>query len=219
MILHVAERANQVGNKDELVVATDDERIVQVVEKAGFHAVLTPQHLASGSDRVGWVAKSLNYDIVVNIQGDEPLFDISAVEQGIEAMKEDRNLNVVTLGYPLEDVQTWQNPNVVKIVTDAHSNALYFSRSPIPNFRDGSFRPASFLYQHVGIYIYRRSFLLQFINWHPSPLEEAEKLEQLRILEQGYRIKVVVSAQPSIGVDTLEDVQRISKLMKPEGFH
>lgn len=218
LILHVLQRAREIPDVDRIVVATDDERIVRTVSDAGYEAVMTPKNLQSGSDRVGWVAKKLPSDIVVNLQGDEPLIDTDAVKKAIDVVKEDGHVSVSTLGFTLRLETTWKNPNVVKVITDENNFALYFSRLPIPYFRDGRFIPLPVLYQHLGVYVYRREQLLQFITWKPSLLENAEKLEQLRILSRGYKIKVVSAAATSPGVDTANDIETVEKILKERGL-
>ncbi len=218
LILHVLDRAREIPEIDRIIVATDDERVLKVVQDAGEQALMTPEDLPSGSDRVGWVSRKLTDDIVVNLQGDEPLIDARAVNNAIIELKADPTLMVTTLGYPLTRPKNLNDPNVVKVITDEERNALYFSRQPIPYFRDGTFFPVPGLYQHLGVYIYRREFLLQFVEWEMSPLEKAEKLEQLRILSKGYRIKVVETEYPSFGVDTPQDVIRLEEMLKKQGL-
>jgi len=218
LILHVLERAKEIQGVDRVIVATDDERIVQAVEQAGEEAIMTPESLVSGSDRVGWVAKNQNCDIVVNLQGDEPLIDALAVQQAIDTLKSDRNLQVATLGYPLSKRKAWQDQNIVKVITDEYQNALYFSRQPIPFFRDGNFLPFPGLFQHLGVYVYRRNFLLKFLEWEKSYLEEVEKLEQLRIMYKGYKIRVVPTQSPSFGVDTPDDLVKVEEMLKQKGW-
>jgi 3-deoxy-manno-octulosonate cytidylyltransferase (CMP-KDO synthetase) len=218
LILHVLQRAREIPDVDRIIVATDDERIVRAVSDAGYEAVMTPENMPSGSDRVGWVAKKLTSDIVVNLQGDEPLIDTNAVKKAIEVVKQDGQIPVSTLGFPIRLETTWKNPNVVKVITDENNFALYFSRLPIPYFRDGRFIPLPILYQHLGVYVYRRKQLLQFITWESSPLENAEKLEQLRILSRGYKIKVIPAVAASPGVDTAHDIETVEKILKERGW-
>ncbi len=217
LISHVVERAKEIPAVDRIIVATDDARIAKVVKEGGNEAVMTPANLRSGSDRVGWVARDLECDIVVNLQGDEPLIDAAGVGQAIEAVEQDPQLHVSTLGYPLKEEERWKNPAVVKVLTDNSGRALFFSRLPIPYFRDSNFRPLPVLFQHIGVYIYRRDFLLEYVTWEPADLEEAEKLEQLRILDRGFAIKVIEARLPSVGVDTADDVKIVEQLIKEKG--
>lgn len=214
LILHVLQRAREIPGSERIIVATDDQRIADVVAQAGGEAVLTPPELPSGSDRVGWVAKNLACDIVVNLQGDEPFVDVNAVQSAIGVLERDERWQVATLGYPLTDEKLWNDPHVVKVLTDREQSALYFSRQPIPYFRDHRFRPTDGLLQHIGVYLYRREFLLKFLSWEPVPLEQAEKLEQLRILYHGYDIYVERANFPSVGVDTPEDVKKVEQLLE-----
>lgn len=212
LIHHVIDRAREIAVADQIVVATDDERILRVVGEYGAEAVLTPADLASGSDRVGWAARRMECQIVVNLQGDEPLIDTRAVEKAVNELLEDPSLNVATLGYPLRNVEDWRNENVVKVLTDQDGRALYFSRQSLPFFRGADFSPLPVLFQHIGVYIYRRRFLLNYLTWPVAPLEAAEKLEQLRILHHGEKIKVIPADNPSLGVDTPADVERLATL-------
>jgi len=214
LILHVLDRAKEIKGVDRVIVATDDERIAKAVKQDGEEAIMTPEDLKTGSDRVGWVIKNLNCDIVINLQGDEPLIDTVAIQNAIEALKLDNDLQVTTLGFPLKSKKVWRNPNVVKIVTDENQNALYFSRESIPFFRNGKFQYLDGLYQHLGVYIFRREFLLKFLEWESSPFEIAEKLEQLRILAKGYKIRVIKTDSPSFGVDTPDDIAKVEELLK-----
>jgi 3-deoxy-manno-octulosonate cytidylyltransferase (CMP-KDO synthetase) len=218
LILHVLERAKEINGIDRVIVATDDERIIEAVNQEGEEAIMTPESLESGSDRVGWVAKTLSCDIVVNLQGDEPLIDATAIQNAVIALKKEPTLKVSTLGFPLMKKRNWQDQNIVKVLTDENQNALYFSRQPVPFFRDGSFHSLSVLYQHLGVYVYRRDFLLQFLEWEKSDLEKVEKLEQLRILNKGYKMRVIPTNSPSFGVDTPEDLIKVEEMLKKKGW-
>ncbi len=219
MIHRVYEQARRAKLIDRLIVATDDERIAGVVRKFGGEVILTPPGIRSGSDRVAFVAKSLaEGNIVVNIQGDEPLIAPEMIDQAIRPLADDPSIPVGTLVRKIDSVEEMLNPGIVKVVIDENGFALYFSRSPIPYARDMK-RMEEWLehhqyYKHIGLYVYRRSFLLKFAGWDESPLERAEKLEQLRILEHGYRIKTAVTTFDSIPVDTAEDVERVKKLLQ-----
>lgn len=217
LIIHVWERAREISGVHRVIVATDEERIFRVVQDAGGEAEMTPADLPSGSDRVGYVAKKVRAEIIVNLQGDEPLIDTQAIEKAIAVVSSVPQLKLATLGYPLEKEEIWKDPNVVKVVTDEKNNALYFSRHPIPYFRDSSFTPLSCLFQHLGVYIYRKKFLLEFLQWNLSPLEKTEKLEQLRVLSKGYKIRIIPANFPSPGVDTPQDVLRVEEMLKNRG--
>ncbi len=222
IVQHVYERATQAKTLAEVLVATDDERVKTVVEQFGGKCVLTSPEHPSGTDRIAEVARSLDADVVVNIQGDEPLIAPEAIDAAVQPFLSDPSLKMTTLATPIEDETEYRNPNVVKVVVDRDGFALYFSRSPLPFFRpkgamgeqpqfvvpaEAPLRPL----RHIGLYAYRREFLLQFAQWAPTSLEQAEGLEQLRALEHGVRIKVVVTPYRSVGVDTPEDLRRLEE--------
>ncbi len=213
LIVHVLERARQISRRDRIIVATDHEEIARVVREAGGEAVMTPSDLSSGSDRVGWVVRQSPAEIVVNLQGDEPLVDVKAIDRAIEFLQKNPEVPVATLGCKMRNETDWTNPHVVKVLTDLRGRALYFSRTPIPFFRDASFRPLPRLYQHIGVYIFRKDFLVQYLEWEPTDWEKAEQLEQLRILEHGYPIQVLESALPTLGVDTREDLEKVTAIL------
>jgi 3-deoxy-manno-octulosonate cytidylyltransferase (CMP-KDO synthetase) len=221
LVQHVYERAAQSRRAAQVVVATDDPRIVAAVEGFGGAAVLTRRDHASGTDRVAEVAQQLDAEIIVNLQGDEPLVDPAALDLLPDLLRRDPGADVATLAVPIASAEQWHNTNCVKVVCDAAGRALYFSRSPIPYVRDGepdfAARPARFL-QHLGLYAYRRAFLLQLARMQPHPLEEAEKLEQLRVLALGQRIHVGVVAHAGSGVDTFDDYQQFVRLYRQEGL-
>jgi 3-deoxy-manno-octulosonate cytidylyltransferase (CMP-KDO synthetase) len=222
LIQHVHERACQSRRADQVIVATDDPRIVAAVEGFGGQVVLTRRDHASGTDRVAEVARQLDADVIVNLQGDEPLVDPAALDLLPDLLRRDAGADMATLAVPITSAEQWQNPNCVKVVCDAAGRALYFSRSPIPFVRDGepdfAARPARFL-QHLGLYAYRRAFLLQLARLPQHPLEETEKLEQLRVLALGQRIHVGVVAHAGCGVDTFDDYQHFVRLYRQEGLH
>ena len=211
VILHVVEQANKCALVDDVLVATDDERILKAVESAGFRALMTsPAHL-SGTDRVAEAAMQSDAEIIVNIQGDEPMIDPDSVDSAVKALLDDRALNVSTLGLPIDDPAEIEDPNVVKVVTDRSGMALYFSRSVIPYNRAGEKQPP--VMKHLGLYVYRRAFLLEYAALKPTELEMTERLEQLRILEHGFGIKVVTANRDSIGIDTPEDLIKAEALL------
>jgi 3-deoxy-manno-octulosonate cytidylyltransferase (CMP-KDO synthetase) len=211
LIQHVYERACQVRGPDAVTVATDDPRIVAAVESFGGRVVLTRRDHPSGTDRVAEVARRLDADLVVNLQGDEPYLEPAALDLLLRLLEDDDGADMATLAVPLVTLEDWLDPNCVKVVCDAVGRALYFSRSPIPYVRDGqptfADRPTRFL-QHLGVYAYRRAFLLGLSQLPPEPLEQTEKLEQLRVLALGRRIQVGVVEHQGRGVDTYDDYLR-----------
>lgn len=204
LVVMTARSAMASGAFDAVMVATDSQRIVDVVEKAGFKAFLTDPALPSGTCRIGEVAKLTNADVYVNIQGDEPLIDGEGLRRVADAFS-DPAVNMATLSFPLRE-EDENNPNAVKLVTDARGDALYFSRSllPFPRSRDG-FAPR----KHIGVYGYRRDTLLQLLELPACDLEKIESLEQLRALYHGIKIRVLPAARDSIGVDTQADLDRV----------
>ena len=217
LIQHVYERACQARNVHEAIVATDDSRIIAAVESFGGRVVMTSSDHVSGTDRVAEVAHELDADVIVNLQGDEPLIEPSAIELLPSLLERNLEAAAATLAVPLTSEERWQNPNCTKVVCDDRGRALYFSRSPIPFVRDGrpdfTSQPPRFL-QHLGIYAYRRAFLLRLASQEPSPLEQLEKLEQLRILALGRTIQVGIVAHSSPGVDTYEDYKEFVRIYR-----
>ena len=209
----VWERAKKAKRLDRLLVATDDDRIVKVVRKFGGEVVMTSAALPSGTDRVWQAAKETSAQIIVNIQGDEPLLTPPMIDQLVEGLRQESAAQMATLRYRMKGPEGYNDPNVVKVVTDQNGWALYFSRAPIPAHRSAD-AGSIVWYKHIGLYAYRRNFLEQFVGWAPSALESAEGLEQLRALERGARIKVLDSLQNTIGVDTPEDLKRVERLIK-----
>jgi 3-deoxy-manno-octulosonate cytidylyltransferase (CMP-KDO synthetase) len=211
---------NAMGSKllDFLIVATDDERIYNVVKSFGGNVIMTPSDIQTGTDRVAYVLNEFDADIVANIQGDEPLLTSEMIDRAIEPFLNSEKVDISTLAVKINDVDLIFNPNVVKVVFDKDKIALYFSRSPIPFCRDAKnekdwLRLGNF-YKHIGLYVYSRESLLKFVSLRRSSLEEIEKLEQLRALENGFRIKVVISESDTIGVDTPEDVEKVVAFLK-----
>lgn len=218
MILHVCEKADMAG-ADEVIVATDDERIVDCVETAGFQAILTRAEHNSGTERLAEVAQTLAWaddTIVVNCQGDEPLIPPECIQQVATALAAQNQASVATLCAPLRPREDAFNPNAVKVVRDKNDYALYFSRATIPWDRDNSphhtVSDAFDYFRHIGIYSYTVGFLKRYMTWPASQLEQIESLEQLRILYQGERIVVsAVDQIPEAGVDTQEDLDRLNR--------
>jgi 3-deoxy-manno-octulosonate cytidylyltransferase (CMP-KDO synthetase) len=217
LVQHVYERACQARCASTVIVATDDPRIVAAVNGFGGRVVLTRRDHPSGTDRVAEVASRLDADAIINLQGDEPLIDPAALDLLAERLEHDRQANMATLAVPLASQESLHDPNCVKVVCDRSGRALYFSRSPIPFVREGSpnfvARPARFL-QHLGVYAYRRAFLLELAQLPPDPLEQLEKLEQLRVLARGGVIQVGVIEHAGQGVDTYEDYQRFVRFFQ-----
>lgn len=221
MIQHVYERVQRAKYVDEVLVATDDHRIIDEVESFGGKARMTSSDHQSGTDRIAEVAMDCDSQIVVNVQGDEPLVLPEVIDMAIEPLLKDPQIKVSTLKTTILEESELSDPNVVKVVTDLAGFALYFSRFPIPFLRDNwndlasikGFSQPNLSYRHIGLYVYRKEILLLFSRMEPSPLEKSEKLEQLRILENGYRIKVVPTVHDSIGVDVPEDILRVEKVL------
>ena len=216
MILRVYERAGKAKLVKDVIVATDDKRIFDAVKGFKGKVIMTSASHKSGTDRLAEVAANLKCDIVINVQGDEPLIEPKMIDDALSPMMADANLEMATLKTKIIDEAELNNPNIVKVVTDKNDFALYFSRYPIPFMRGGSpnseLQTPNFHYKHIGLYVYRKDFLLKFAQMKPTPLEEAEKLEQLRILENGYKIKVVETKYNSIGVDTIEDLEKVRRI-------
>ena len=225
MIQHVYERTRRARGLSRVLVATDDERIAAVVRGFGGEAVMTSEAHATGTDRLAEAVLATDADIVVNVQGDEPMLDPSGIEAALAPMAASASLAMATLSLPLTSVDEMLSPAVVKVVTDKDGDALYFSRSPIPFVRVGAtsdLRAAAaeaiargLARKHVGLYVYRREALLRFAALPPAPLEEAEGLEQLRALHHGMRIRVVAAeGESGVAVDTPEDLERVRFLMR-----
>ncbi|HID69278.1 MAG TPA: 3-deoxy-manno-octulosonate cytidylyltransferase [Desulfobacterales bacterium] len=222
MIQHVVERAKAVKLLSRVVVATDDQRIADCVASFGGEFVLTRNDHVSGSDRLAEAAELLDiseHDVVVNIQGDQPLFDAEVVEQVAGPLLEDPSLPMSTLIYKIVRPEEISDPNHVKTVFDHENNALYFSRAPVPFQRNPEDEDSPTYYKHLGFYAYRKGFLLTFVALPEGEWERFEKLEQLRALEYGYKIKVVLTTHDSIEVDTPEDLKRVEEFITntPQG--
>ncbi len=217
MIQHVWERTKGARYLSGVLVATDDERIAQCVRSFGGKVCLTSGDHLSGTDRVAEVAWSNPADLYVNIQGDEPLIDPDAIDAAILSVDSDEEISMGTLKKRITDPLEITNPNVVKVVTNLAGDAIYFSRSPIPFERSPRSGQPGY-YKHVGLYIYRREFLLRFSDLPVGPLETSEKLEQLRALENGVRIRVGLTEYESFGVDTPADLDRVNQLFALESI-
>jgi 3-deoxy-manno-octulosonate cytidylyltransferase (CMP-KDO synthetase) len=243
MICWVVERALAARNVARAIVATDDERIVSAVKSAGFEALMTRTDHQSGTDRIAEVAAALpDAEIIVNVQGDEPLIAAATIERAVEAIEGEGNwgtaekgnegtekgeIGIVTTWEPMEFAADVFSPDIVKVVVDECERAIYFSRSPVPYPRDavrqhGSLEAAILaepalltnFRKHTGLYVYRRDVLLAFASWPASDLEKLESLEQLRALEHGVKIKAIEASTPSIGVDTMADLERVREMMR-----
>lgn len=216
MIAHVYERVARARLIDDVIVATDDDRIAHIVRQFGGNVIMTPDTVESGTDRVAFAAASTPADIIVNVQGDEPLLKPEMVDEAVQPLIDDGALKVGTLVRVIESQHELTNPNIVKVVLDKDCYCLYFSRSVIPHERDS--RPDKWpsihtYYKHIGLYVFRKTFLSQFTSLQQTPLELTENLEQLRILENGFRIKAAVTTYDSIPVDTQEDLERVRMIM------
>jgi 3-deoxy-manno-octulosonate cytidylyltransferase (CMP-KDO synthetase) len=219
MIQWVYERTAAARVLDEVVVATDDERILKAVQGFGGRARLTSPDHQSGTERVVEAAAGLAADIIVNVQGDEPLIKPEMIAQAVAPLKEGEAASMATLRYPITNREELEDPNIVKVVCDHADYALYFSRFPIPYDRTAGNNKGvidGLYWKHIGLYVYRWDFLKTWKQLEPSELERLEQLEQLRALENGYRIKVLSSRYDSWGVDTPADVDRIYKLLQTE---
>ncbi len=212
MICRVWERANQAKSVAEVIVATDDERILQAVEKNHGRAMMTRADHKTGTDRLAEVAEKFpDAEVVVNVQGDEPLIEPSLIDELVAEFVEDKNLQMATVATELFDAEEMRNPNNVKVVLDKNNNALYFSRSLIPYPRNIG---KSKIFKHIGIYAYRQNFLLDYAKMEPTPLEQSESLEQLRALENGFKIRVIKSSCRFVGVDTDEDLELVNEIYR-----
>ena len=212
MLQHVYERASLARYLTATIIATDDERVHEAARSFGARVVMTRADHVSGTDRVAEAASGEDAELVVNIQGDEPLIDPAAIDAAILPLAHDPEIVMGTLKKAIEDPREITDANVVKVVTDRNGDAIYFSRCPIPYERDQA-RPGIH-FKHIGLYVYRRDFLLGFSALPVGPLEQAERLEQLRALENGYRIRVVETECESLGVDTPEDLERVCRLFE-----
>ncbi len=210
MIQWVWEAASKSTMLEDLIIATDDERVIKAAETFEGKAVLTSKDYSSGTDRICEVVNPLDVKVVINIQADEPLINSSMIDELARILLEDTSIQVATLRYRIEDSDELNDPNVVKVVTDKDDFALYFSRSLIPYTHDAR-RTTHDAYKHIGMYAYTKDFLFTFANLTPSFLEQAEQLEQLRALEHGYKIKVIDAGCDSISVDTPRDLEKVRK--------
>jgi 3-deoxy-manno-octulosonate cytidylyltransferase (CMP-KDO synthetase) len=216
LLCRVWEQSTQAGNLESVIIATDDMRIAEAAFEWGAEVALTSPRHRSGTDRVAEVArKAKNVAYIVNIQGDEPLVDPRLIDRLVEKLRSDRTVGIVTAAHPFERVTEASSPHQVKVVVDGKNHALYFSRAVIPFPR--SFQRTKYL-RHQGIYGFRRDILLQFVKWKPAPLERAESLEQLRALENGVKVHVLITGRGSPGIDTPKDATALEqKLARAKG--
>lgn len=214
VIQHVWERASQATKLDTVIIACDDERILKAAKDFGAQAVLTSRDHASGSDRIAEAVASIDTDIVVNIQGDEPLIEPTVIDDLVQALFDDSSCVMATVIKKLDDIQELQDPNVVKVTIDKNGCALYFSRSEIPFNREKNGAKNIQYYKHLGLYAYRKEFLAVYTKLPRSHLEEIEQLEQLRALEAGYKIKTIETTTDTIGIDTRQDLEKVAALLK-----
>lgn len=232
MVCWVAERALAARNVDRVIVATDSQQIVDAVQANGIEAIMTAADHTSGTDRVAEVAAKISHaEIIVNVQGDEPMISPETIERAVDTMAlemaKPNGAGIVTTWEPIESLNDLLNPDLVKVVLDDHKIAVYFSRSPIPYPRDAAKKHGSpeaalanepellkLFRKHTGLYVYQRDVLLQFTKWPQSQLEKTEALEQLRALEHGVKIKVVQACAVSTGVDTADDLERVRALFE-----
>ena len=220
LVQRVFEQAAKAQRLDKVIVATENTRILEAVEAFGGDAMLTSPECATGTDRVAEVARAYDCDLVLNIQGDEPLMRPEMIDQLVEGMQSDPKCVMGTLARKLESTANLDNPNVVKVALAQNGNALYFSRSRVPFVRDArsgdsqEWLTLARFYKHLGIYAFRREFLLKFVELPHGELERTEKLEQLRALENGFSIKVLITPHDSIGVDRPEDVELVEQILR-----
>ena len=224
MVQHVYERAIQAQTLDDVIVATDDKRIFDCVKSFSGKVVMTSVDCSTGTDRVAEVAADeygvlslQDSDIIVNVQGDEPLLEPTMLDQMMQPFFDNPSIQVSTLAQLIPSEEDYRNPNVVKVVTDKNGFAMYFSRSPIPGDKTQKWHEGIKSYRHIGLYAYKRSCLLKFIKMSPAFLEQIEGLEQLRFLENGIPIKVVETQFSTIGVDTPLDLQKVIEVLKKGG--
>lgn len=211
MICRVYDRASQAAKISKTIVATDDERILNAVQEHGGEAMMTRKDHPTGTDRLAEVAASFpEAELIINVQGDEPLIEPSLIDELAGVFEQDPELQMATVKTEITDEEEKTNPNNVKVVTDKNGYALYFSRSLMPYPR----HEGCPVYKHIGIYAYKRDFLLQYAKMESTPLESAESLEQLRALENGYRIKVVETKAKFVGVDTAEDLEKVNEIYR-----
>lgn len=214
MIQYVWERGKESLLLDDLVIACDDERVAAVAKEFGAKVVLTAKAHASGTDRIIEVVNPLDVKIVINIQGDEPLIHPTMIDTVAQALLDDNTVSMATIMKKIEDPNEINDPNVVKVVVDKNNFALYFSRATIPHHAQNSEVKAAVYYKHIGLYGYTKDFLFTYKNLQVSDLEKVECLEQLRILQEGFRIKVIETKYDTVGVDVPEDLEKVKLYLR-----
>ncbi len=217
MLQHVWERAKEAHQLDELIIACDDERIASAAKGFGAKVVLTSKDHISGSDRLCEVVNPLDVKVVINIQGDEPLIHPTMIDKVARALLDDNSISMATIMKAIDDPEVINDPHVVKVVIDKNNFALYFSRSPIPHHAGNSEIKLPVYFKHIGLYGYTKDFLFTYKNLPVSYLEKVERLEQLRVLEEGLRIKVIETKYDTIGVDTPEDLEKVKEYLRKSG--
>ena len=213
LIQRVWERVKSAKKIDEIYIATDNQKIVEVVNSFGGNAILTSTKHQSGTDRIAEAVENIDTDLVINVQGDEPLIDPNLIDSFVELFKNDYEVYFASAMHRIGTLEDLDNPNVVKVISDLKNNAIYFSRSRIPFSRDGEISVENY-FQHIGIYAYKKDFLLRYSQLPQTYFEKIEKLEQLRAIENGFKIRMVETDYRSVGVDTLEDLERVRGLIK-----
>lgn len=214
LVIRVFLQASRCSSITDVIVATDDERIVQVVEAEGGRTMMTPSDLPTGGDRVAFAAREFGpVDCVLNIQGDDPLVGPDMIDPLVSMMAGRPEVSLGVLAKAIEDPSEERDPDIVKMVFDRRGKALYFSRSPIPFRRN----PGASMYKHIGPYAWRRDFLLDFCRWEQTPLERSESLEMLRVLENGYEISCIETLRDTIEIDSPGDVERLEKYFREYG--
>jgi len=218
MLQHVWERVKRAHEVDEVVIAADKERVIKAAEAFGAKAIFTSPEQPSGTDRLAEVASSVDADVYINVQADEPLVHPLMIDELAQIFEYERNVQMATLIKRIHTQEEINNPNVVKVVVDRKGYALYFSRSPIPYVRDRAGADVSGRYfKHIGLYSYSKDFLFTYTNLPKSMLENDEKLEQLRALEHGYKIRTIETRYDTVGVDTEEDLERVRRILGDSG--
>ena len=217
IIQHVWERAKQVRILDDIIIACDHEEVARVAREFGANVVMTSKSHVCGTDRIAEVVNPLDVRVIVNIQGDEPFIHPTMIDGVARALLEDPKVSMATIKRKIDDLGLINDPNVVKVVTDKNNFALYFSRSPIPFLAPGSQISVPEYFKHIGLYSYTKDFLFTYKNLPVSNLEKTEKLEQLRVLEEGFKIKVIETKFDTIGIDTPQDLERAKEYFKTEG--
>lgn len=216
MIQHTYESSKKSKLLEDVILAVDDEKVAKIARGFGANVIVTPKNLKSGSDRVAYIARDLSEaKIIVNIQGDEPFINSVMIDQAIEPLLFDKTVNISTIAKKIETVDELRSPSVVKVVFDYNNFALYFSRSTIPFVRDAKTNSEKIrlaeIYKHIGLYVYRKDSLLKLAKFQQTDLEKTEKLEQLRMLENGLKVKIVVTEFDSLSIDTKEDLEKVRK--------